>query len=114
MIGLGHVNDRVIRQYAIDNGYIITTRDADFYEMSLIHGQPPKIVWLKMGNPSKTATIKTLPDNQQTIQLKKIPQDKSQSGISVLPLRLHLKYPPFCNSQKHPDIENTIPTFLLS
>jgi predicted nuclease of predicted toxin-antitoxin system len=48
LIGLECANKRVIRQYAIDNGYIITTQDADFYEMSLIHGQPPKIVWLKI------------------------------------------------------------------
>ncbi len=68
LIGLERVDDRVIRKYAIDNDYIITTKDADFYEMSLIHGQPPKIVWLKMGNQSKTATIKTLLDNQQAIE----------------------------------------------
>ena len=68
LIGLERANDCVIRQYAIDNGFIITTQDADFYEMSLIHGQPPKIVWLKMGNQSKTATIKTLLDNQQAIE----------------------------------------------
>jgi predicted nuclease of predicted toxin-antitoxin system len=67
LIGLERVDDRLIRQYAIDNDYIITTKDADFYEMSLIHGQPPKIVWLKLGNQSKTATIKSLLDNQQAI-----------------------------------------------
>ena len=54
--------------YAIDNNYIIATQDADFYEMGLIHGQPPKIIWLKMGNQSKAATIKTLLDNQQAIE----------------------------------------------
>lgn len=43
LIDLQQVDDRVIRQYAIDFGYIITTRDADFYEMSLIHGHPPKL-----------------------------------------------------------------------
>lgn len=68
LIGLERANDRVIRQYAIDNGFIITTQDADFYEMSLIHRQPAKIVWLKMGNQSKTAIIKTLLDNQQAIK----------------------------------------------
>jgi predicted nuclease of predicted toxin-antitoxin system len=77
LIGLELVNDRVIRQYAIDNGYIITTQDADFYEMSLIHGQPPKIVWLKMGNQSKTATIKTLLDNQQAIEQALIIDNKA-------------------------------------
>jgi predicted nuclease of predicted toxin-antitoxin system len=68
LIGLERANDRVIRQYAIDNGFIITTQDADFYEMSLILGQPSKILWLKMGNQSKTATIKILLDNQQAIE----------------------------------------------
>ncbi|MGZ8225145.1 MAG: DUF5615 family PIN-like protein [Methylococcaceae bacterium] len=68
LIGLEQVDDRVIRQNAIDFGYIITTRDAEFYDMSLIHGHPPKIIWLKMGNQSKAATIKTLLDNQQIIE----------------------------------------------
>ena len=77
LIGLERVNDRVIRQYAIDNGYIITTQDADFYEMSLIHGQPPKIIWLKTGNQSKTAMIKTLRDNQKAIEQALIAEDKA-------------------------------------
>ena len=77
LIGLECANDRIIRQYAIDNGYIITTQDADFYEMSLIHGQPPKIVWLNMGNQSKTATIKTLLDNQQAIEQALIIDNKA-------------------------------------
>lgn len=77
LIGLERVNDRAIRQYAIDNDYIITTQDADFYEMSLIHGQPPKIVWLKMGNQSKTAIIKTLLDSQQVIEQALIIDNKA-------------------------------------
>lgn len=77
LIGLERVDDRLIRQYAIDNDYIITTKDADFYEMSLIHGQPPKIVWLKMGNQSKTATIKILLDNQQAIEQALIIDNKA-------------------------------------
>ena len=36
--------------------------------MTVLYGQPPKIVWLKMGNQSKAATIKTLQDNQQAIE----------------------------------------------
>ncbi|MDO9106660.1 MAG: DUF5615 family PIN-like protein [Methylovulum sp.] len=68
LIGQERVNDRIIRLYAIDNSYIITTQDADFYEMSLIQGQSPKNVWLKMGNQSKAATIKTLQNNQQAIE----------------------------------------------
>lgn len=58
LIGMEQADDKIIRQYAIDNGFVMTTKDADFYEMNLVYGQPPKIVWLKMGNQSRTATIK--------------------------------------------------------
>jgi predicted nuclease of predicted toxin-antitoxin system len=68
LIGLEQVNDADIRQYAIDNNFVIATKDADFYEMNLVYGQPPKIIWLKMGNQSKAATIKTLLDNQAVIE----------------------------------------------
>ncbi len=77
LIGLEHVNDSVIRQYAIDNNYVIATQDADFYEMDLIYGQPPKIIWLKMGNHSKTTTIKILLENQQAIEQALIIDNKS-------------------------------------
>lgn len=36
LIGLENTNDRLIRQYAIDNGYVIVTQDADFYDMNLV------------------------------------------------------------------------------
>jgi predicted nuclease of predicted toxin-antitoxin system len=68
LVGLEQADDKTIRQYAIDNGFIIVTKDADFYEMNSLYGQPPKIVWLKMGNQSKAATIKTLQDYSQAIE----------------------------------------------
>jgi len=49
-VGMEQADDKVIRQYAIDNNFVITTKDADFYEMNMLYGQPPKIIWLKMGN----------------------------------------------------------------
>jgi hypothetical protein len=36
--------------------------------MNSLYGQPPKIVWLKMGNQSKAATIKTLQGYSQAIK----------------------------------------------
>ena len=58
----------MIRQYAIDHNYIITTKDADFYEMNLVYGQPPKIIWIKAGNQTKAAIINLLIDNQKIIE----------------------------------------------
>jgi predicted nuclease of predicted toxin-antitoxin system len=77
LIGLEQTSDYVIRQYAIDNGYVIVTQAADFYEMSLLHGQPPKIIWLKTDNQSNSAAIKTLRDNRQAIAQALIAEDKA-------------------------------------
>lgn len=68
LIGLENTNDRVIRQYAIDNGYVIVTQDADFYDMNMVYGQPPKIIWIRTGNQSKAETINVLLRNREAIE----------------------------------------------
>jgi len=68
LIGLESVDDAIIRQYAISHDFVIVTKDADFYDMNLVYGQPPKIIWLKMSNQSKAATIKALLDNHARIE----------------------------------------------
>jgi predicted nuclease of predicted toxin-antitoxin system len=73
LVGLENTDDKLIRQYAIDNDFVIVTKDADYYDMTVLYGQPHKIVWLKMGNQSKAATIKTLQDNQQAIEKAALP-----------------------------------------
>ena len=77
LIGLEQANDKTIRQYAIDNDFVIATKDADFYEMNMLYGQPPKIIWLKMGNQSKKATIKVLQINQGIIEHSLWVEDKA-------------------------------------
>ena len=49
-LGLANAEDIDIWDYARKNDYIIVTFDADFYDISLIHGCPPKIIWLRTGN----------------------------------------------------------------
>ncbi len=77
LVGLEQSDDKTIRQYAIDNDFVIVTKDADYYDMTVLYGQPPKIIWLKTGNQSKAATIKTLQDNQQAIEQALIMDDKA-------------------------------------
>ena len=45
--------------------------------MTVLYGQPPKLIWLKMGNQSKAATIKTLQDNHHAIEQALIVHDKA-------------------------------------
>lgn len=50
-----------------DEGYVIVTRDADFQELSLVWGHPPKVIRLKTPNQTRAATLKTLIDNKDAI-----------------------------------------------
>jgi predicted nuclease of predicted toxin-antitoxin system len=49
--------DNEIWEYARKNNYAIITFDADFYDISIINGHPPKIVWLRTGNISTNEII---------------------------------------------------------
>jgi len=41
----------LVWQYAT-SGLIIVSKDSDFYQRSLLFGQPPKVVWIRRGNCS--------------------------------------------------------------
>jgi predicted nuclease of predicted toxin-antitoxin system len=58
-VGLGASDDDAIRRYAVEHGFAIVTKDADFAEHCLVKGAPPKVVWIRRGNCS-TATAESL------------------------------------------------------
>ncbi len=58
-LGLHNALDADIWQYAKQNDFSILTRDADFNDIGLLRGFPPKIIWLRIGN-LKTAQIAQL------------------------------------------------------
>ncbi len=49
-IGLGGASDTDVWEYARQQGYTLVSKDSDFHEKSLLHGYPPKVVWIKCGN----------------------------------------------------------------
>lgn len=49
-LGLENHSDKLIWEYAKENGYDILTFDGDFYDFSLVWGHPPKIVWIRTDN----------------------------------------------------------------
>jgi predicted nuclease of predicted toxin-antitoxin system len=59
LLGLHTASDEKVWNYARDNGFTIVTQDSDFNERSLVHGYPPKVIWLRTGNTS-TRNIKRL------------------------------------------------------
>lgn len=66
-ICLGRADDSSIWQYAKENALTIVTKDSDFQDRSVLHGHPPKLVWLRVANCSSTEIQSLLRDALQTI-----------------------------------------------
>ena len=49
-IGLDRARDVEIREFAAGEGFIIVTKDADFSDLCVLRGFPPKIIWIRRGN----------------------------------------------------------------
>ena len=77
LFGMENADDRAIWNFAKDNDFVIVTKDSDFFEMASVYGQPPQIVWLKIGNQSKAATINALIANQQNIEQALVVEGKA-------------------------------------
>ena len=58
-LGLENKSDGEIWDFAKKNDFTIVTFDADFYDMSLFRGHPPKVIWLKLKN-STTENIEKM------------------------------------------------------
>jgi predicted nuclease of predicted toxin-antitoxin system len=58
-LGLDTTSDTEVWNFARDNDFVLVTKDADFSDMSLVRGFPPKVVWLRIGNCT-TADIEAL------------------------------------------------------
>jgi predicted nuclease of predicted toxin-antitoxin system len=65
LLGMESASDRDIWRTAKENDFVVVTRDADFEELSVVLGQPPKIIWLKVKNQTRAAILKILIDNPQ-------------------------------------------------
>lgn len=59
--------DSEIFEYAKENDYTILTFDEDFYELQLLRGYPPKIIWLRFGNSTNLKVISKLIKHQSAI-----------------------------------------------
>jgi len=45
-------NDPIVWDYAKDNDLMIVSKDADMHDLSLVFGNPPKVIWIRLGNCS--------------------------------------------------------------
>ena len=45
-------DDSIVWDYAKNNDFMIVSKDADMHDLSLVFGNPPKVIWLQLGNCS--------------------------------------------------------------
>jgi len=67
-VELEQADDLAIWEYAKKHDFTVVTKDSDFHEYTLLHGAPPKIIWLKCGNTSTRYTLHVLTENHQSIE----------------------------------------------
>jgi len=44
LLGLGTADDALVWEHARRNGFLVITKDADFADLSVLRGFPPKVV----------------------------------------------------------------------
>jgi predicted nuclease of predicted toxin-antitoxin system len=66
-LSLGNAMDIEIWQYAHDHDYMVVTKDADFSELGVVRGFPPKIIWIRRGNCSTQEIELILRENHEAI-----------------------------------------------
>ena len=49
-LSLGGVDDSEVWDYAKLHGFAIMSKDSDFAERSVLEKEPPKIIWIQLGN----------------------------------------------------------------
>ena len=51
-VGMKATIDSIVWDYAKNNDLMIVSKDADMHDLSLVFGNPPKVIWLRLGNCS--------------------------------------------------------------
>lgn len=61
-------SDRSIWQHAQDHGLVIVSKDEDFHRLSVFHGPPPKVIWIRLGNCSTDDILQLLKERHSEIE----------------------------------------------
>jgi predicted nuclease of predicted toxin-antitoxin system len=65
--GLSAASDSQVWQHAKANGFIVVSKDDDFTALSSLHGHPPRLIKLSLGNCTNDHVLDALVRQQPTI-----------------------------------------------
>ena len=57
LLNRGGASDREVWVLARETGSVLLTRDEDFLQFSVVHGWPPKVILLRIGNCSTRSVV---------------------------------------------------------
>lgn len=81
-VGLLGAEDRRVWDHAATGGFLLVSKDSDFYQRSLLYGAPPKVIWLRIGNAPTAAIAALLRERYVTIR-----HFADDATATLLPLR---------------------------
>lgn len=80
-VGLKTTDDPLVWDYAKNNGLMIVSKDMDMHDLSLVFGNPPKVIWIRLGNCS-TSEVESLMRQEFDI-IKTFYEDDSVSLLAL-------------------------------
>lgn len=81
LLGLAQASDIEIWQFAREQDFTIVTKDADFVELALLRGWPPKIIRINLGNVNNDDLLACLLKHREAIQEFLAASDAGVLGI---------------------------------
>ena len=80
-VGMKATDDPIVWDYSKANDFMIVSKDADMHDLSLVFGNPPKVIWLRLGNCSTRQVEELLRRDFNVIRL--FYEDDSVSLLSL-------------------------------
>jgi len=81
-VGMKATDDPIVWEYAKNNDFLIVSKDADMHDLSLVFGNPPKVVWLRLGNCSTRQVEELL---RRDFDIIKLFHEDDSVSLLVLP-----------------------------
>jgi predicted nuclease of predicted toxin-antitoxin system len=66
-VGLKGRTDEDVWEYAKAKGFVLVSKDKDFYQRALLYGSPPKFIWLCLGNCTRDDLLNLIRKHERDI-----------------------------------------------
>ena len=82
LVGLDRATDQAIWEYARLNDFIVVTKDADYSDLGVLSGHPPKVIWMRRGNCETSEIALLLRSEYEAI--KALHEDTAAGVLTLL------------------------------